>query len=527
MNRILEPMAQTMRTGDAALLQRYHAARDDAAFAELVARHGPMVYGVCVRTLQCRQDAEDAFQVTFLRLARHAGRLDDGELGGWLYAVARRVSLTSLRGRRRRRWVFWADSPEPLQKTPTELDVDFDAALAKLSAHERSAVVLCHLEGLSRAEAAKALGWTEGTLSGRLSRAMDKLRRKLGKKAPALLAASAAVVLPDRLSASTVVLVGQAEEAAIEDWASPGVLDLYLRVYAMRVLDRFGSLFSAIVASTLILVGASFGWQMLAAQPPSGGSAGSADEFRNRGTPPGPVGSSDYNPGRTPNDRVDVLGDIGSDGGGTAAREFFSSQRTGGRGKLGGEMTLLGAVSDFNAWARTKEIGKTQPPLTTDEVEAAIRHMEPGPSLSGEVCGWFKAIADTGSMAPAWSLYATEHWKTSSHELDVWFIELKISTGPQRNAKLRIREQFLRNRPLAAVDDHVKAIPPVLRTMVYQLKHASADVVVEMLNRSAKEKWGASKAVADHRTNSVIIEAPSNKGEAIRGAIRAIDELHK
>src|SRR5438874_2844473 len=89
---------------DAHLLQRFLARRDEAAFAALVERHGPLVLGVCRRVLGHAQDAEDAFQATFLVLVRRAGAITRREsVGSFLYGVASRIALKarSQRGRRR------------------------------------------------------------------------------------------------------------------------------------------------------------------------------------------------------------------------------------------------------------------------------------------------------------------------------------------------------------------------------------------------------------------------------------------
>ena len=274
MNRITDALATDVaaKPADGELLSRFHAGRDDPAFAELVARHGPMVYGVCLRRLGQCQDAEDCFQAVFLALATHGPKLTDRRtVGPWLYTVARQASSKALRSRSRRRWVFWGSTPEPAAKPPREVDVELDAALARLSEPERSAVVLCHLEGLSRSEAAKVLAIPEGTLSARLSRALEKLRRKLGRPPLAVLAAATVVILPDSLPASTVGLVHHLRAGALEDWASPRVLDLYRKALPMRLLDRFGPAFAALAAAILIMFGAAAGWQLVKGRPPGEG----------------------------------------------------------------------------------------------------------------------------------------------------------------------------------------------------------------------------------------------------------------
>ncbi len=124
-------------------------------------------------------------------------------------------------------------------------------------------MILCHLEGLSRAEAARRLGCPEGTLSVRLSRALEKLRKKLGKPPLAILAGAMVVMLPGFASGEHHGIGSSLRDGTLDDWASPRTLDLYRKAVPMRLLDRFGPALTAVAAAVLILVGASFGWHMI------------------------------------------------------------------------------------------------------------------------------------------------------------------------------------------------------------------------------------------------------------------------
>ena len=185
----------TAGLSDRQLIERFVAGRDslaaEAAFAALVARHGPMVLGVCRQLLDDRQHAEDAFQAVFLVLARKARSVRDPDLlGHWLYGVALR---TARKARAR------------LARTPTEARRDHatrhpepppdragrpvgDRARARRgppcrdrspAAPFRLPIVLCYFEGLSLAEAANRLRCPAGTVHSRLVRAREKLRRGL------------------------------------------------------------------------------------------------------------------------------------------------------------------------------------------------------------------------------------------------------------------------------------------------------------------------------------------------------------
>jgi RNA polymerase sigma factor (sigma-70 family) len=210
MNRVLsrfyDQFTDTDSPTDRQLLDRFLTARDEAAFADLVRRYGSLVWATCRRQLANHQDAEDAFQATFLVLVRRAGQLtDDAPIGPWLYRVAVLTARRVTRGNLRRAPVtgpmeYELPAPEP---KPAVEQLDLDAALLELPERDRAMVVLCHLQGLTRREAAQRLGCPEGTLSVRLHRALSRLRARLGALAPVALTA-AAVAVPAPLLAATV-----------------------------------------------------------------------------------------------------------------------------------------------------------------------------------------------------------------------------------------------------------------------------------------------------------------------------------
>ncbi len=196
---------------DAELLGRFVAGRDDAAFAELVRRHGPAVLAVCRRFTRHTHDAEDAFQAVFLVLARRADAVRPGDpLGAWLYGVAVRVARRAAERPWRREAT--GDVPDVPDRTAEPFDTDAARAVldevGRLSAKYRAAVVLCELEGRSRPAAAKELGIAEGTLSSRLAAARKQLAARLSARgfAPAAVAVLAAVRVPRVLASATSAL---------------------------------------------------------------------------------------------------------------------------------------------------------------------------------------------------------------------------------------------------------------------------------------------------------------------------------
>src|SRR5262249_46174127 len=146
---------------DRELLERFSRQHDEAAFTELVRRHGALVLGVCRRVLKQPQDAEDAFQATFLLLAQKAGSLAKKDaVANWLHGVARHVAARAktakLRQRRRESKAARSDVLE-IQDDMTwkELKVVLDEELGRLPAHYRAPLLLCYLEGKTQEEAAR------------------------------------------------------------------------------------------------------------------------------------------------------------------------------------------------------------------------------------------------------------------------------------------------------------------------------------------------------------------------------------
>jgi RNA polymerase sigma factor (sigma-70 family) len=206
---------------DPALLERFVQGRDESAFAALVSRHGVMVLRSCRRILGDIHDAEDAFQATFLILARKAYTIRrPQELPGWLHGVARRVALKarSKAAARPSQTQLPDELPascsDPLtQLTARELLMVLDEEVARLPPAQRSAVVLCCLEGQTREEAARQLGWTLGSLKGRLERGRQRLQDRLARRGIVLSAVLALVAVSRSESASALLLRGTATAA--------------------------------------------------------------------------------------------------------------------------------------------------------------------------------------------------------------------------------------------------------------------------------------------------------------------------
>jgi RNA polymerase sigma factor (sigma-70 family) len=199
---------------DGDLLEAFVTHRDEAAFAVLVRRHGPMVLGVCRRVIGNVHDAEDAFQATFLVLAHRAAAVEPrSAVGAWLHGVAhrtaRRARVVRLRRLSREKPLQGAPHPatEP-QSLAEPLSPVLDEELQRLPERLRVAVILCDLQGRSRREAASQLGLPEGTLSSRLATARKLLAQRLARRGVGPAGVVPLAVVPPALAARAIDAVG-------------------------------------------------------------------------------------------------------------------------------------------------------------------------------------------------------------------------------------------------------------------------------------------------------------------------------
>jgi RNA polymerase sigma factor (sigma-70 family) len=258
---------------DAQLLDEFLKRRDESAFEALIRRHGPMVLGVCRRILRHAQDAEDAFQATFLVLLRKAASIRPRAMvGNWLYGVAYRTALEArvVKARRRRKERQVPARPRSAKSDEAvwrELRSLLDQELSRLPEKYRAPILLCDVEGKTRREAARLLAWPEGTLSTRLARGRALLAKRLarfglavaGGSLAALAEGSATAALPPTLIVATVqaAKLGPVAAAAAGGLVSAQVATLAEGVIRTMFLTNLKNVTALVLVASLAGIGTS------------------------------------------------------------------------------------------------------------------------------------------------------------------------------------------------------------------------------------------------------------------------------
>jgi RNA polymerase sigma factor (sigma-70 family) len=267
--RELTATEKAARLLDRELLTRFTAEQEEDAFAALVRRHGPLVLGVCRRVLGNWHDAEDAFQASFLVLARKAASIHKHEsVSSWLHRVAYHVAIQvrerlATRQRYERQTQPRLSGDALAEVTGRELVGVLDEELQGLAEGDRAPLVLCYLEGKTRDEAAHQLGLSLGTFKRRLERAKERLRLRLARRGltlsvVGLAPATTSTAISSGLIATTVdtalqVTAGQATTAVAATTAA--LADGVIRsLFATRLL--IGSVFVLLFGVLALGVGA-------------------------------------------------------------------------------------------------------------------------------------------------------------------------------------------------------------------------------------------------------------------------------
>ncbi len=289
---------------EAQILERFALDRDGAAFESLIARHGATVLGVCRRFLRDPNDVEDAFQATFVILARKASGLRDrAALGPWLHGVAARVAsrarADAVRRRRREatdeRAVALAPAPAPGRP---DLGWVLDEEILRLPAKLRLPVVLCLIEGQTYDEAASQLHWTAATVRGRLAEARVRLRARLLRRGEGV------AVVPGLLGPETVVvppaLIDRAAQLVL-GWVGGRVLassavSLANRTMGGWIMTKTMTVGVALLATGIVLGAGSVGLARLRpgrgapdGPPPRAGGTSAGPEIRPVAATPAPA----------------------------------------------------------------------------------------------------------------------------------------------------------------------------------------------------------------------------------------------
>jgi RNA polymerase sigma factor (sigma-70 family) len=257
----LSAAARTDGLSDRELVARFATQRDEDAFAALVRRHGPMVLRVCQRILHDTHDAEDAFQDVFLVLSRKAAFLRRADsVGCWLHGVAYRLALKARTQLARQRRHEGQGAVEKLVEDPLaeltvrEAQAILDEELARLPEKYRAPLVLCCLEGQTRDEAARQLGWSAKLLKSRLEQGRERLRSRLSRRGLTVSAALVAMLLAEE-AAPAALRTAMVRTAVQTARALPTGLSAPVALLAEGALGGMGTVKAKAVVGLLLLMG--------------------------------------------------------------------------------------------------------------------------------------------------------------------------------------------------------------------------------------------------------------------------------
>ena len=277
---------------DAQLLERFLTHGDAGAFEALVGRHGPMVLSVCRGILRDPHAAEDAFQATFLVLVKKGGTIRGrGSLGGWLHQVAHRVAIqANIATARRRALERQVGQMAGATSTggPAAPDDSLGAVheeIARLPEKLRLAVIHCDLEGMTQAQAAGQLHWSERTLQYRLAEGRARLKRRLARRglAPdgaalcALFLREARAAVPAAWSEATVrAAIATANYPMTAGVVSAAATQLAQEVFKVMLLQKLKLTSGTLLAAGLIAWGASAALVSIGQEAPKRGTTARA-----------------------------------------------------------------------------------------------------------------------------------------------------------------------------------------------------------------------------------------------------------
>jgi RNA polymerase sigma factor (sigma-70 family) len=445
------------------LLECFTTRRDEAAFAALVRRHGPMILNVCRAVLRHEQDAEDAFQATFLTLARKADSIQRREaVAGWLYEVAQRIAVKAQAGSARRRAreqraTPMASADPTLDMTLRDLRRVLHEELRQLPDKYRLPLMLCYLEGRSHEEAAAHLGWGRTAFRGRLDRGREQLRRRLAARGvafSALLCATA--VAPTAAAESLVNAVVRAAVPSAVGGSGSGAISVRAGALAEGVIQAMQTsklkVATALLLAVALLAGAgALGRQAVAArQPPPASQLAKAPNSK-----PEPANPRDARP---PTDDKDVLAYtgrvLGPDGQPVAgARLFLTSQyrewepvpenATSGRdgqfeftvpkARFGDHFTIVTAI------AANHGVGWVEVPANSEKKELTIRLVKDDVPLTGQV------VDLEGKPVPGATLTVLAVHAASGEDLGPW---LEAAAG-RKGRSFELEQQYLKRSTVA------------------------------------------------------------------------------